>query len=127
MWIYTQNGFVSVVCNHSSECLADEILIRARVKNHLTTVLGQVLNERTVASLVRDTPDHDYPFRACISRAQLREIVALQIDAINYPNFKGRCEDTLGYAQEMILMDVWSASRGFERLPASDTSAQRYR
>ena len=119
MWVYTQNGFISVVQNHAPEP-GRELLVRSRMRSHLVELLGQVMDSEVVEGLVLETPANDYPFRAFVSRAVLAELVLGQLKRIDYPNFKGRCVKTLGHEQEGVLMEVWEASRGFHDIPDSD-------
>ena len=119
MWIYTQNGFISVVQNIDAKP-GRELLVRSRMRTHLVELLGQVMDKSTVEGLVLETPANNYPFRAFVSREVLAELVLGQLKRIDYPNFKGRCVNTLGHEQEGVLMEVWEASRGFHGIPDSD-------
>ena len=118
MWIYTQNGFISVVQNIDAKP-GRELLVRSRMRTHLVGLLGQVMDKSMVEELVLETPANDYPFRAFVSRELLTALVVRQLGSIDYPNFKGRCLGTLGHKQEMVLMDVWEASRRFHEIPDS--------
>lgn len=112
MWIFTQDGYVSVV-QHFHPTPGAELLVRARARKHLASVLGLVLPADRVESLIRSTPDHDYPWRAAVDRAVVRELVVASVDRLDYPNFKNRAADTIGREDARVLGDIWAATHDF--------------
>lgn len=55
MWICTNKGFISIVRDRNNE---RSFVVRARQKEHLTAVLGEVV--------IIETPHADYRWRAYI-------------------------------------------------------------
>lgn len=106
MWIFTQHGYLSVV-QHFDPTPGAELLIRARNRRHLAACLSRVVESGDVESMIRHTPDADYPWRAFVSRDLVRRLVVEAVDALDYSNFKGRCSRTWGADADM-LHDVWS-------------------
>ncbi len=82
MWIFTQDGYVSVV-QHFTPTPGAELLVRARTRPHLEQVLGLVMPADRVTGLIRSTPDHDYPWRAAVDRSVVRDLVVASVDALD--------------------------------------------
>ena len=95
MWLFTSNGFVSVVASRDSQ---DDLLVRARVRDHLQALFPQ-------ASVI-ETLDADYRFRTIVNKKVVRKFVTDQVNAINYPNFKDTVTDTKYHA---ACLRVWSS------------------
>ena len=112
MWIFTQDGYISVV-QHFTPTPGAELLVRARARGHLERVLGLVLPSDQVRDLVRSTPDHDYPWRAAVDRSVVRDLVAATVDHLDYSNFKNRAAETLGRPDARVLGEIWADSHGF--------------
>ena len=81
MWLFTSEGFVSVVA-HSEK--PDTLLVRARDEGSLLSLV-----EATGATL-RHTPSNDYPYRIETSPGVLSSWLADQVSNLDYPNFKSR-------------------------------------
>jgi hypothetical protein len=78
MWICTNRSFLSIV--HKHPCKADELLVRARVRAHITAAFPKAKIQRNENS--------DYLFRAVVKRSEVAAVIAQQIESINYGNFK---------------------------------------
>ena len=96
MWIFTQNGFISAVDKGGA------IQLRARDRESL-----QLLGFEK--SRIITGQGTDYPFRAMSTRDELKQILAAQVDAINYSNFKDQVKKVRGQRYASALMDVWTA------------------
>lgn len=112
MWIFTQHGYVSIV-QHFTPTPGAELLVRARSSEHLRKVLGLVLPADRVTELIRPTPDHDYPWRAAVDRSVVRDLVVASVDALDYPNYKHRAAETLGWHDAQVLGDIWAITHDF--------------
>jgi hypothetical protein len=82
MWIFTNQGFISAVADFNN---AGNLLVRARAKKHLTALFPK--------AKVTKTPDADYLYRASIPQAEVAQVVADQVQAIEYTNFKKSIPD----------------------------------
>jgi hypothetical protein len=81
MWIFSRQGFVSIV-RHISE--PDTFLVRARVAADLEAVLSA----GGVKAQCVESADADYRFRAFITRSQFNRVMAALADSVDYANFK---------------------------------------
>lgn len=82
MWIFTNQGFISAVADFNKR---GNLLVRARVKEHLTHLFPD--------AAVLKTTDADYLYRASIPQAEVAKVVAEQVQAIDYTNFKKSIPD----------------------------------
>ncbi len=116
MWIFTQHGYLSIV-QHFDPKPGAELLVRARCRRHLAACLQQVVSMAEAEAMIQHTPEGDYPWRALTSRELVQRLAAGAVEALDYPNFKGRCASTWGPDSD-VLHEVWSATR--ELTPASE-------
>lgn len=101
MWLFTRHGFFSVVANHS----ADRIVIRARRREHLESLLDRLDMQRHIVQL----PDADYRFRFTVPKLEWVEIAAQLADDIDYDNFKSEAHRVLGFDDyTRALHEVWA-------------------
>lgn len=94
MWILTNKGYISIVAHRSKK---DAVLVRARQREHLEhfaelidEAFGTDANVRTPISEERPA---DYEFRFEAKRAAIAMVMASEIDAIDYTNFKNSVKD----------------------------------
>lgn len=80
MWICFNNAFVSVVSHPDPSC-SDQLMVRARRRNHLTRLFGK-------RARVYESPERDYRFRTFVKRDEFARMVADKIEHIDYTNFK---------------------------------------
>ena len=115
MWLFTSEGFVSVVA-HSEK--PDTLLVRARDERSLLSLV-----EATGATL-RSTPNADYPNRLEVSIAAYSAWVADQIEELDYTNYKAHMwseRPEFGAA----LHDVWVAMHQVTPNRVTDADRQR--
>ena len=115
MWLFTSEGFVSVVA-HSEK--PDTLLVRARDEGSLLSLV-----EATGATL-RHTPSNDYPKRIEVPRGALARWLADQVFNLDYRNYKAHMwseRPEFGDA----LHDVWVAMH--QVTPSRVTEADRQR
>lgn len=96
MWIYTQNGFYSIVEDRDDP---DRLLVRARVKGDIERLWPK--------SKVTEDAGSDYAFRARLSRNAVQKVLVSEIKAIDYDNFKQRIGDK-DPEREHWYHKVWS-------------------
>lgn len=82
MWICLNTGFLSVIADKDPA----KLIVLARRKRDLLKVFGEDAN-------VVETIDRHYRWRVFVNRENFKAIVAGQIDAINYTNFKTSVKD----------------------------------
>lgn len=95
MWIILPQGFLSIV--HKAPCQPDELLVRARVKQHLTTLFP--------AAAIVESDGTDYRYRAIVKRDEVAVFLAQQAYTIDYRNFKDQVRE---HRFHDALMGVWS-------------------
>ena len=115
MWLFTSEGFVSVVA-HSEK--PDTLLVRARDEDSLLSLV-----EATGATL-RHTPSNDYPYRIEALREAFSAWLAEQVFNLDYTKYKAHMwsqRPEFGDA----LHDVWVAMH--QVTPNRVTEADRQR
>ena len=101
MWVFTQDGFVSAVDNKQVE---GKLTVRARDRQSLETLADLAGTE-----IVESPPYRDYEYRVHVTREQFSEWMRLNIEFLDYPNFKNRVWDTRGDVYHDACSDVWGA------------------
>lgn len=112
MWIYTKNGFYSVVQDKNDP---DYLIVRARVKGDLEA-LCEGLGFNTT---IKETPDNDYRYRIKMPRVMVSHLVSLSVSEINYPNFKDSISDK---RRSPYYGSVWSAMALMQDVLIKDTN-----
>lgn len=107
MWIYTSNGFVSVVkpADHTQD---NTLVVRSRQKQ-------DILQLFPYAEIV-ETPMRDYAFRTFLPAETVAEVITKQILAIRYDNFKNTVADS---RRHYIYGRIWAATRELQYGPES--------
>lgn len=100
MWIFTQDGFISVVDNNQVE---GKLTVRARDKESLELLAGITGQE------IVELPNRDYEYRVYVTREELTAFMASHIDALDYGNFKNRIWSSRGDTYHDACSDVWGA------------------
>ena len=77
MWIYTTDGFYSVVQKDWG------LMVRSRVKGDLEKLFPKKMHRHII-----QTPDADYLYRILVGRDEFEEAMIKAMRRINYPNFK---------------------------------------
>jgi hypothetical protein len=109
MWLFTPEGFFSVV---TAEEFGEELQVRARDRDDLERVrkgwfpdLGPTVEKE----------GRDYPCRAFCTHDQLSEALVRMTQAINYPNFKNAVAERHSIERAQIYGKVWADCRAIER------------
>ena len=101
MWIFTTKGFLSIVQHNS---MPDHFQVRSRVINPLSALW----------------PDHevevidwaDYRYRITIPKAGVVPVLAEQIAAVGYTNFKNECRRDEEYQEALGV--VWETMYNYQ-------------
>ncbi len=110
MWIFTNYGFVSAVQHNAKQ---DAFLVRAREPG----VLEEFAKRHKINTVVRETPDADYRYRAEIERTEFAAAVAVEILSIDYGNFKSAFRSLITEntgVTHWALLDVWTVMRDLQ-------------
>ena len=100
MWIFLNKAFLSVVAHRNK---LDMLLVRARVAGDLERVFA--------GAVVTMTPSADHRFRAVIPREEAARVLAKQVAAIDYPNFKDSVWEP---DRHHAYFASWRAMRAFQ-------------
>lgn len=99
MWVFTTEGFVSAVQHRDDRKL---LMVRARTRQALEE-LADISEEG-----ILQTPSADYPFRVVVDRKTFNSWLGLEVEHIDYDNFKGAAHMLGDQRYDDALMDVWS-------------------
>lgn len=96
MWIFTENGYLSIVADPSS---AKRVIVRAHREEHIDHFLPNakvfmISNSEMSESLFG--PD-DYRYQATIGRDELNAAIANLTEQVKIGTFRGRIADPLFY------------------------------
>jgi hypothetical protein len=113
VWVFTQTGFYSVVVYDPSKDhgggaaqTADLLLVRARVRKDLEEL------RRWIPDLdIREDGNADYRFRSLVGRDDWKRVLAAEVDALSYHNFKNRVAERDDDERHHAYMAVWTAMR----------------
>ncbi len=100
MWICLNTGFLSVIADKDPA----RLIVLARRKRDLLNIFGQ-------DAKVVETMDRHYRWRIFIDRENFKAIVAGQIDAINYTNFRRSVKDKDLYE---MYTEFWMIHRQYQ-------------
>ena len=113
MWLFTTQGFYSVVEDRED---SNRVLVRARAKEDLEALKRQIPDLQIQETL---GPDHDYGWRAFVTRDQWCEAVAQLAGEIDYDNFKNAVADRQGHDRADLYMPVWNSRAGSRTRPGA--------
>ncbi len=92
MWIYTVQGFVSIV---EDDHRKGYFKVRARFAGDLEAIFPR--------AKVLETDSRDYRFRVVLPREAVANVIKAQIEAIDYNNFKSAAQPE----RHSILARIW--------------------
>ncbi len=98
MWIFTQDGFVSAVDNGMEP---GKLAVRARDKESLA-----LLAELTGAE-IQEFEGTDYEYRVHVTREELTKWMTMNIETLDYSNFKNRVWASRGEVFHDACSEVW--------------------
>jgi hypothetical protein len=107
MWIIAKEGFVSIVAHRDN---ANWVLVRARAKADIEYFAEQIDQmfggDANVRGRISSERPSDYEYRMWVTRAAIALVIAAEVDAIDYTNFKSSVRD--GFRHD-VYMSVWTA------------------
>jgi hypothetical protein len=103
MWVFLNDGFLSIVQPKKQTPGQDILCVRARKEGHIQAVFGDVE--------VIKTPKADYLYRAFIPRAVVAQIIAQRLRNLAYSNFKDSIPDD---EYHDACAEVWGVMNSFQ-------------
>ena len=98
MWVFTESGFVSAV-RHREDM--SKLIVRARDAKSLEQLA------RLASAQIAKTPNADYPYRMVVSNEDFKLWNDLNVECLDYPNFKSHIAITRGEKYLDALSIVW--------------------
>lgn len=99
MWLFTTQGFYSVVEHRDDPQL---LIVRSRAREDLEALREQIPE----LELIEDD-QADYQWRAIVTREQWDTAVSELTEGIDYPNFKDAVRDSQGDARSFLYGEIW--------------------
>ena len=96
MWLMLNDAFFSIV---NKDCAPGELLVRARRRGDIEKVFGRHCR-------VDEDDRGDYLFRARVLKADIVRAVSMELEGIDYPNFKDSVQDP---KLSKAYLNVWDA------------------
>lgn len=109
MWLFTTDGFYSVV---TAEEFGHELQIRARARRDLDRLRATHLPSLSESMHL---PGRDYPWRAFTTHDAFAEGAARLARSIDYSNFKDAVHERRGHDRASVYAKVWSACLAIEK------------
>ena len=106
MWLFTTQGFYSVVAHRSDPA---KVLVRARARSDLEALREQIPDLR-----IFEDADADYRYRAIVDHEKWVAAVAILAASIDYDNFKKRVAERQGPDRERAYLRVWTEMLGVQ-------------
>ncbi len=103
MWIFSETGMVSAVAHRDKPGM---MLVRARRREHLAAFLAS--SGPWTGSDIIQMPSADYEYRIEISSETFVLQLSAQAKAIDYSNFKSRCDALPDKDYAHALHKVWA-------------------
>lgn len=104
MWIFTNEGFFSVVEVRDN---SDELMVRARRRGDLEAFIR--VSAASPDTTIIETKHADYRYRVIVPRDAWVEYVAQAARGIDYTNVKATIGR--GHERHQAMMQVWHAMR----------------
>jgi len=104
MWMFLKDSFLSIVADRGHK---GRLLVRARIKGDLERVFPH--------AKVLSLKNSDYCYRAFVERAEVMRVIAAQVEAIDYPNFKDEVQRASGSSRHDAYFKVWAVMRDCQK------------
>jgi hypothetical protein len=102
MWIFTKDGYFSIVQKGGAP---NTLMVRARVRPDLE-ILADKLHLGPAAII--DTPDGDYAHRLLVDKEAFARYLANSVHSLDYPNFKATVNHP-DHLRHRAYMRVWES------------------
>ena len=102
MWLFTKDGFFSVVEKPIDKVFGHTLTIRSRAKKDLELML------KTIGSgaIIDGDGGTDYQWRVRVTRAEWKEYLLLSVNDLNYENFKHEVQEKDKLRADVYL-SIW--------------------
>ena len=107
MWLFTSQGFYSVVAHREDP---GTLIVRARTREDI-----EALREQIPSIEPFEHSGADYRHRALVTRAEWIAAVAQLTASIAYDNFKSEVASEQGYERARLYGHVWGELLGLQR------------
>lgn len=104
MWIFTKDGFYSVVQKPNQKG-TEMLTVRARDRKDLVNLCDRL---RFPKSLIKDGCGTDYEYRMEVKKEEFARYLSTSVRKIDYDNFKHTVKEK-DIARSWVYMDVWTA------------------
>ncbi len=101
MWLFLPNCFLSIVADRNNP---QNMLVRARLAGHIEALFPKAKVFESLGS--------DYKYRSLLSRKVVKQVIATQLENIQYDNFKGSVEDD---DLHNAYLKIWGLMRELQR------------
>ena len=105
MWLFTTDGFYSIVTAGEFD---EDVQVRARARGDLDRLRERWLPELGESVTI---PNRDYPWRSFTDRRSLADCLSRIALALDYDNFKDAVADRLSHERAHDYLGVWGACR----------------
>lgn len=106
MWIFTTQGFYSVVTHRTD---SDTLIVRSRAREDI-----EALREQIPGIEPFEDPEADYRHRAYVSRSEWLAAAAQLIADLDYDNFKSEVARRQGSDRARVYGHVWGDLLGLQ-------------
>lgn len=120
MWIFTKNGFFSVVCARKNEGLSQDIdqsklMIRSRSKKHLKNLIEE--SKQLTDCEIVEMSHADYKYRIFVDKNIWADVMKDIVEDIDYSNFKNKVKKNLQDSSfNSSLGEIWSVMYDYQRI-----------
>ena len=108
MWIFTTDGFYSVV--QDGFCKPDEVVVRARIRQDLENILDNFEPEVEIIEIQAA----DYRYRMIVPKQLWARYLMNSVKKINYSNFKNQL-DHGDDKRHQAYFRCWAAMNQFQK------------
>lgn len=105
MWVFTDSGFISAVCD-----AADKYTLKVRARDRQSLEQLATMCETQILK----SPHADYPYRVIVNKDAFALFLSRNVLDMDYGNFKSQVYATRGSTFAHALSDVWSTMHDVE-------------
>ncbi len=99
MWLFTRDGFLSIVEHEDDRNL---LLVRSRFNGHIENIFGRDVD-------VQKDAGTDYEYRAEIKRERVAKVIGDLVLDIDYGNFKEELHNKYRFKKDRVYLNrIWA-------------------
>jgi hypothetical protein len=106
MWVFTKDGFFSVVWD--KQCKGDEVMVRARCRDDLCR-LSKKLKGYCDDDRIKQFAEPGYGFRMKIAKHEWADYLAEYARSIDYADVKNNLVPADDVGRQQAYLEVWEA------------------